>query len=66
MTVDPGKKFEPTQMKLDELGAALEQILEDLEGLLDEETECETCGVKQASCPDCEQDESHVETEEEV
>lgn len=65
MTVDPGEKFEPTKMKLDELGAALEDILADLEGLLDDDPYCDTCGMEQTSCADCEQDESHVETNEE-
>ncbi len=66
MTEDTGEKFEPTRMRLDELSAALDDILADLEGLLDDDPNCDVCGMNQTSCPDCEQDEAHVEAEEEV
>ena len=63
---DPNKKFRSTQMTFDDLGAALEEIIEELTQLLEPESDCLSCGHCDAECPDCDEGEGNEEGETDV
>jgi len=60
------RKFRSTEMTFDELGAALEEIIEELSQLLEPEADCESCGDQCAQCPDCEKCEADEEGDTDV
>ena len=53
---DSNRKFKSVAAAFEDLGAALEQIIDDLTQLLEPEMDCESCGDQDAECPDCEKD----------